>query len=500
MEYQLLGPIEVRRNGEALDLGVRHRALVALMLIEANRVVSTDHIIDELWPSEPVRDHRNALWVMVSRLRGLLDPDRGKRTDGSVIVTQPPGYMLVADPDTIDARRFEMLAGEGRALLDHDPEAASRALWEAIGLWRGHALEEFTYAPFAAAEIARLEELRLTTVEDRIEADLRCGRCRAVVPELQGLVRRHPARERLVIHLMEALHRSGRPGDALQTLAEHARYVADELGQEPSDTIARVEQRLVAHDPVHRPDRGVACDPDLATTKMLSDRGYELREQIGVGSTGRVFAAFQPAVGREVAIKIMRPELATDPNFIRWFEAEARVVASLEHVRIVPIYDYWREPDAAFLVMRRFVGGSLQDAIGRTPTSAGSARRIVAQIGDALSTAHEHGVFHGDLRPGNVLIDGAGDAYVADFGVSYDQGDRPSDQEFLAPEQLDTAVPSPAADQYALGALTSRLVEGSDVGPAIAAVLARACDRRPTHRFDDVRSFVSAFVDGTAKL
>jgi serine/threonine protein kinase len=219
-----------------------------------------------------------------------------------------------------------------------------------------------------------------------------------------------------------------------------------------------------------------------------------------VGSTGRVFTAFQPAVGREVAIKIMRPTLANDPDFIRRFEAEARIVANLEHVRIVPIYDYWREHGSAFLVMRRFVGGSLNDTIGRGPLAADSVRRIVRQVGSALAAAHDQGVFHGDLRPGNVLIDGEGDAYLADFGMSYDQGVRPSDQEFLAPEQLDSHVSSPKADQHALGALARRLMTDRTDVPELDVVLGRVCDRRPTHRFDDVRSFVLAFVDSTAKL
>jgi DNA-binding SARP family transcriptional activator len=194
LEYRVLGEVAVARDGESVDLAARQRGLLALLLIDANRVVSTDRIIDELW-DDTGQDRQNALWVVISRLRGLLEPDRPKRTDGSILVTRPPGYMLVVDPESVDSFRFDSLAREGRSLIDADPHAASLVLSEALALWRGHAFEEFTYAAFAEAEIARLTELRLATVEDRIAADLAAGRCRDVVSELESLVRQHPERE-----------------------------------------------------------------------------------------------------------------------------------------------------------------------------------------------------------------------------------------------------------------------------------------------------------------
>ena len=163
LHYRLLGPVEVLRDGVPIDLGVlKQRALLAMLLINANRVVSTDQLIDELWAGDAGKDRQNALWVNISRLRSTLEPDRAKRTDGTVLVTRPPGYVLNVEPDHIDAVRFETLTREGRSLLDADPASASLVLSEALSLWRGRALEEFTFESFAEAEVARLDELRLT--------------------------------------------------------------------------------------------------------------------------------------------------------------------------------------------------------------------------------------------------------------------------------------------------------------------------------------------------
>lgn len=230
----MLGPVEVARGDSIVDLGVlKQRALLALLLINANEVVSTDRIIDELWRESTGRDREKALWVVVSRLRTALEPDRKKRSDGSILLSRPPGYVLSVDPSSVDANRFEALATEGRGLLETEPAEASLVLREALGLWRGHALEEFMYEAFAEAEVTRLEELRLATLEDRIDADLRSGRARDLVGELEGLALQHPQRERMTGQLMLALHLSGRQGDALRAFGTYRARLADELGLDP---------------------------------------------------------------------------------------------------------------------------------------------------------------------------------------------------------------------------------------------------------------------------
>ncbi len=506
MQYRVLGSLEVRRGDQVVDLGgYKQRALMALLVIDANSVVSTDRIIDELWGDGDGKDRQNALWTGISRLRSALEPDRPKRTDGTILVTQAPGYVLSVERADTDAGRFEALALEGRSLLETDPGAASLVLSEGLALWRGHAYEEFTYEPFATAEIERLEELRLAAVEDRIDADLRTGRSRELIGELESLVRQHPFRQRLTGHLMLALHLSGRQGDALRAFGALRTRLAEELGLDPSAALSKLEERIVLDDPTLGDSRATRALTGR-DEPGLSVRGYELREQIGEGSTGHVYRAFQPAVGREVAIKVIRPELANDADFIRRFEAEAQLIASLEHPQIVPVFDYWREPDSAFLVMRRFEHGSLGDALAAGPLTTAAAVRILSQIGGALAAAHRRGVVHGDLRPANVLLDRDGNAYLTDFVMSVvparssvvDRADS-----FIAPEQRADGQATERSDLYAFGALAEfalrgavgdgELPESPLVGP-VAGIVATAMAEDPDDRFADVEAFLDAMA------
>ncbi len=295
LQYRLLGSLDVRRDGEALDLGVyKQRAFLALLLINANKVVSTDRIIDELWGDTAGRDRQSALWTVVSRLRSVLEPEREKRTDGTILLTKPPGYLLSVDAADVDAGRFESLALEGRSLLATDPGAASLVLSEALSLRRGHALEEFTYQAFATSEIERLEELRLAAVEDRIDADLRAGRSRELIGEVESLVRQHPFRQRLVGQLMLALHLSGRQRDALRAFGAMRTRLGQEFGLDPSAELSQLEERIVLDDPSLRESQAARTLTGGAEPG-LSVRGYELREKIGEGSTGHVYRAFQSA-------------------------------------------------------------------------------------------------------------------------------------------------------------------------------------------------------------
>ena len=154
MEFRILGPIDVVENGQSIGLGSpQQRALLALLLIHPNRVLTTDRILEELW-GDDAADKENALWVYVSRLRSLLEPDRVDRGQSSILITRDHGYMLSVDPASIDAREFEEAAAEGRALIKDDPGAASEMLARALLLWRGSALEDFAYHDFAQIEMA----------------------------------------------------------------------------------------------------------------------------------------------------------------------------------------------------------------------------------------------------------------------------------------------------------------------------------------------------------
>ena len=242
MDYRVLGPLEVRDGEESVPLaGAKQRALLALLLLHANRVLSRDRLIDELWGDQPPATSVQSLQVYVSRLRKLLPPD--------TLLTRPPGYLLEIAPDELDLRRFEQLLAEGHeALAQGDPERAGRVLLEALALWRGPALAEFAFEPFAQAEIGRLEDLRLTAVEERIEADLALGRHADLIGELEALIAENPHRERLRGQLMLALYRSGRQTEALAAYHATRRALVDELGIEPSEELQRLEKQILTHD------------------------------------------------------------------------------------------------------------------------------------------------------------------------------------------------------------------------------------------------------------
>ncbi len=264
MEYRVLGPLEVRDGDRTLPLaGPKQRALLALLLVNANRVLSRDRLIDELWGEHPPETVVQSLQVYVSRLRKLLPPD--------TLLTRPPGYLLEIVEGQLDLQRFERLLAEGReALAGGDAERASSVLHEALGLWRGPALAEFAFEPFAHAEIGRLEDLRVAAVEERIEADLALGRHAELIGELEALIAEHPHRERLRGELMLALYRSGRQAEALGAYQQARRALVDELGIEPSAALQRLEKAILLHDEeLEAPSRRAPAAPPPRIERKL---------------------------------------------------------------------------------------------------------------------------------------------------------------------------------------------------------------------------------------
>lgn len=507
MEFRVLGQLEVVRDGDVLDLGSsKQKALLALLLIYRNRVLPTDRIIDEIWGDDARTDRKNALHVYLSNLRKVLEPERAARGESTVILTRSPGYTIKTGPGDVDIDRFESALAEGRALLGSDPASASIVLGEGLALWRGLPFEEFTYSAFAQAEIARLNEVRLETVEARVDADLARGFGRELISELESLHREHPFRERLAGQLMLSLYRSGRQADALRIFQQTKGRLGQELGVEPSLELQDLEERIVVSDAslIVRDSTLLLGD---GPAPGLAVRGYELRERIGSGRFGIAYRAFQRAVGREVAVKVIRPEFADDPRFIRAFEDEAQVIARLEHPNIVPLYDYWREPGAGYLVMRLMQGGSLETVLSLGPMEHVAVGKLVTQVGDALETAHRSGVIHLDIKPSNILIDAEGNALLSDFGIASSGGNGSSspslEPPYLPPEVLGSEGMSTLVDIYSLAvvaaeALTGRSGEPGEqlVGmePAIAEVLAKATSADPEHRYADIGVFVDEFL------
>jgi YVTN family beta-propeller protein len=242
VEFALLGPLEVRVEGHPVGLGgPRQRAVLALLLLHANEVVSRDRLIEGLWGEQPPASAGRSLDSYVSRLRRLLGAERIER--------RAPGYVIHVHPDELDVQRFETLLDHGRAALAAgDPAPASDLLHEALALWRGPALADLLYEPFAGEESARLEERRLLALETRVDADLESGRS-TDLDELERLVGEKPYRERLVGQLMLALYRAGRQSDALAAYRAARQRLADELGLEPSPHLRELERKILGHDP-----------------------------------------------------------------------------------------------------------------------------------------------------------------------------------------------------------------------------------------------------------
>jgi DNA-binding SARP family transcriptional activator len=271
MEFGILGPLAVWDKGGELSLGgPKPRALLAVLLLHANEVVSTERLIEELWGEDSPERAAEALRVNVSRLRKALPPD--------MLTTRSPGYVLRVEPDALDLRRFERLVEEGRSLLARGLAAdASERLREALTLWRGPALADFAYESFAQSAIARLEEVRLAAVEVRIDAELALGRHDALVGELETLVAEHPLRERLRRCLMTALYRSGRQAEALEAYQDARRALVDGLGIEPGTALQELERAILRQDPSLDLVRPPTDGRGLAERSILVAIGDETR-------------------------------------------------------------------------------------------------------------------------------------------------------------------------------------------------------------------------------
>lgn len=341
MELRILGPVEIVSQETVVAMRGRPLTLLSLLLAERGRPVSVARAVEVLWGDRPPANPKNALQVVVARLRSALG-------EAAAVELRPGGYALVAARDAIDADRFESLLARGRteaAAGDH--AAAAATLREALALWRGHALAEVRDEPFARAEAARLEELRLEALEVRIDADLALGRASELVGELTGLVAEHPFREHLQGALMLALSRSGRQADALAAYTQARRSLRDGLGLEPGPELREL-QRAVLNQEVSSarrsdPDPGpvgarsrvvpavsfVGRRAELAEVTGLLLRGGRLLTLLGPGGTGKTRLALEVADGLREAFPdgIVLVELASVRDATQVEGAVARALA-----------------------------------------------------------------------------------------------------------------------------------------------------------------------------
>jgi DNA-binding SARP family transcriptional activator/tetratricopeptide (TPR) repeat protein len=296
MEVRLLGSLELTEGGRPVAVGgVRQRAVLALLVLHANQVVPAERLLVELWGEDAPPTAANALQAAVSRLRRALPQDR--------LLTRPVGYLFRAAPDEVDVQRFErLLAGGREALARGTAEEAAGTLRRALSLWRGPALADFRFDPFAQAEIARLEELRLVCVEERVEADLALGAAGELVGELQRLTAEQPLRERLRGQLMLALYRSDRQADALEAYRELRGLFAEELGLEPAPALRELEAAILRQDaaleaPAAPPPAGAPAPARKPVTVLCVELG------IAAGAAGGLDPeALDAVLGDAVAV------------------------------------------------------------------------------------------------------------------------------------------------------------------------------------------------------
>jgi len=313
--------------------------------------------------------------------------------------------------------------------------------------------------------------------------------------------------------------------------------VALDIPLEERADFIRYARQPIGTTPEPPPTPTPSPSPEEIGSEDLSGRavrGYQLSDRIGEGGFGAVYRAVQPNIEREVAIKIILPRYANNPDFIRRFEAEAQMVARLEHPFIVPLYDYWREPNAAYLVMRLLRGGSLKGELADGALPFERAISVIHQIGQALHAAHRFGVIHRDLKPANILLDEDQNAYLADFGIAKNLSDPEMVNHtqtgaligsfpYLSPEQIRSEPIRPQTDIYSLGVLIFYLLTGSlpfqgptpidyiqqhlgqpipslleynpGLSPSIEKVIQRATAKKISQRYSDVLAFLRELRD-----
>ena len=330
MEFRILGPLEVLADGGPVALaGAKPRAVLAVLALHANQPVSAERLALALWGEETPVGAVKTVQVHVSRLRKALG-------DPAVLETTPAGYRLRVSDDELDVERFERHVAEGRReLAAGRAEPAADRLRKALALWRGEALEEFAWAPFAPAESDRLEEQHLAALELRVEADLAAGRHAELVAELQQLCRGHPWRERLHGQLMLALYRSGRQADALAAYQQARKALVEELGIDPGQELHDLHQAMLVHDPALEAARPKIDTPSHRRGALPSaptgtiGRGHEIRvvgDRLRAGSVRLLTLTGPGGVGKtRLALEVARavePDFADGARFVSLAEVE----------------------------------------------------------------------------------------------------------------------------------------------------------------------------------
>jgi DNA-binding SARP family transcriptional activator/ABC-type branched-subunit amino acid transport system substrate-binding protein/DNA-binding beta-propeller fold protein YncE len=345
LDFRLLGPLEVWAGEDRLALGGRkQRALLAILLLHADEVVSVDRLIDLIWGESPPGTAATALHGHVSQLRKLLEPGREPGAPPEVLVTLDPGYVLRIQPEQLDLERFSGLVASARAAqADGRPAEASETLASALALWRGPPLSDLENEPFAQAELPRLVELQLAAIEERFDAELALGREHELISEIEGHISRHPMRERPRGQLMLALYRAGRQAEALRAYQSARRMLVEDVGIEPGSELRRLERAILEQDPA----LDLATRPPASAPAPSSNPPRRDRHRVaGAGAAALLVAA--------VLLAVALGRGSHDPSAAAVVRANSVVAIDLETGRLTDVV-----------------------ALGGTPTSVSVADRAV---------------------------------------------------------------------------------------------------------------------------
>ncbi len=418
MEFRLLGPLQISADGHEVAIGAeRLRAVLAILLLDANRVVPTDRIADCLWDGEPPDGSRTSVRTYISQLRKLLRPIGGDTR----IVTSPPGYLVRVEPGELDLHRFEAGAAAGRAeLAADDPMSAAITLRAALAIWRGAALVDVGSSRCLVSSADRIEQTCIATIEDRIDADLAIGEHHAAVADLEALTAAHPLRERFWQQLIVALYRGGRQADALRAYQRVRAELADTLGIEPSPDLRALETAVLQQDPaLDLPLRRTEPEAVATTTSAVADaplfvgRGDELAQlqtawdRARSGARQLVLVAGEPGIGKTALCAHFAARLSREgagvvsgrcPNDAV-VPYQPIIEALRAHVRSVPVEDLRAHLGAGTEALARLVP-ELDDGSRRPdPIDADTARY---RLFDAVSSVLAHAA---GQRPTLVLLD-----------------------------------------------------------------------------------------------
>ncbi|MCA9918418.1 MAG: protein kinase, partial [Anaerolineales bacterium] len=534
LSLKLLGEFQARLDNRPIT-SFRTKATQALLIYLATdpeQAHSRDLLMSLLWPGMPDKSARANLRQTLYQLRQEIPEVKAVSTSGErvvplVIANRNEIQLNPAAAVEIDVHRFEQRLAQTTSHQHVELFLCAdcrQHLEAAVALYRDHFLldfyledsNEFEEWAHACRELYRRKVLdaleNLTTICTRQEAYTEAETFAERQLEIDNL------RERAYRQLMTLLAQSGRREEALAIYDRCRRLLAEELSMEPSARTSELYEKILQGD----------LTPQAPVAQGV--RGLTLREVIGEGAAGVIHRAYQPSVGRSVAVKVIRRKYANDPEFIRRFEMEAQLVARLEHPNIVPLYDYWRDPDGAYLVMRYIKEGSLGKALKGGAWDTNRVSRLVEQIAAALAAAHLQGVVHRDLKPANILLDDAGNAYLADFGIAKDltgevqmtgEGSILGTLDYISPEQIKNEPITPQADIYSFGAVIYEALTGekpfgktsvvnllyshvnepfpmisasrADLPVAVDTVLQKATAKRPADRYDSVIEMAQAF-------